>query len=54
LKEAKFIDSYAANIERYITTEGTSLVGLKTHDCHILLQRILPTGMRGLLDDDIY
>lgn len=28
--------------------------GLKTHDCHILLQRVLPAGLRGLLDDDIY
>ena len=28
--------------------------GLKTHDCHILLQRILPAGMRGFLDSDIY
>lgn len=53
LKETKFPDSYAANIERCITAEGTSLHGLKTHDCHILLQRILPAGMRGILDDDI-
>jgi hypothetical protein len=54
LKEAKFPYSYAANIERCITARGTSLHGLKTHDCHILLQRILPVGMRGILDDDIY
>jgi hypothetical protein len=53
-KEAKFPNNYAANIERCITTEGTSLLGLKTHDRHILLQRILPAGMRELLDDDIY
>lgn len=53
LKETKFPDSYAAYIERCITAEGTSLHGLKTHDCHILLQRILPAGMRGILDDDI-
>jgi hypothetical protein len=53
LKEAKFPDSYAANIERCVTAEGSNVQGLKTHDCHILLQRILPAGMRGLLDDDI-
>jgi hypothetical protein len=28
--------------------------GLKTHDCHILLQRVMPAGLRSLLDDDIY
>ena len=54
LKLAKFPDGYAANIERCITADGTSLHGLKTHDCHIMLQRILPAGMRGILDDDIY
>jgi hypothetical protein len=54
LKESKFRDSYAANIERCITAEGTKLHGLKTHDFHIILQRILPAGMRGILDDDIY
>jgi hypothetical protein len=54
LKEAKFPDSYAANIERCVTTEGNKVQCLKTHDCHILLQRILPAGMRGLLDGDVY
>ena len=24
------------------------------HDCHILLQRILPVAMRGFLDHDIF
>jgi hypothetical protein len=28
--------------------------GLKTHDRHILLQRILLAAMRGFLDKDIY
>jgi hypothetical protein len=28
--------------------------GLKTHDCHILLQRILPAGLRGLVRKDVY
>jgi hypothetical protein len=54
LKQAKFPDSYAANIERCVSAQGSNVQGLKTHDCHILLQRILPAGMRGLLDDDIY
>jgi hypothetical protein len=27
---------------------------LKKHDCHILLQRILPAAMRDFLDNDIY
>ena len=47
-------DNFATNIEWCITVEGTNLQGLKTHDSHILLQRILPAGLRGFLVDDIY
>ena len=27
---------------------------MKTHDCHILLQRVLPTGLRGFVCKDVY
>jgi hypothetical protein len=33
---------------------GGSMHGLKTHDYHILLQRILPAGLRGLVRKDVY
>ena len=29
-------------------------MGLKTHDCHILLQTILAAGLRGQVPKDIY
>jgi hypothetical protein len=54
LREVKFPDGFASNISRCVNAEGTRLQGLKTHDCHILLQRILPAAMRGFLDRDIY
>jgi hypothetical protein len=54
LREVKFLDGFASNISRCLNAEGTKLQGLKTHDCHILLQRILPASMRGFLDKDIY
>lgn len=54
LQEVKFPDGFASNISRCLNTEGTMVQGLKTHDCHILLQRILPAAMRGFLDRDIY
>ena len=28
--------------------------GLKTHDCHVMLQRILPVGLCGLVRKDVY
>jgi hypothetical protein len=54
LKEAKFLNRYALNIQRCLNADSIKWQGLKTHDCHILLQRIIPAGLRGLLDDDIY
>ncbi|XP_021305311.1 uncharacterized protein LOC110431053 [Sorghum bicolor] len=54
LKGAKFPDEYASNIQRCLTSDAIKWQGLKTHDCHILLQRIILAGLRGLLDDDIY
>ena len=54
LRQLKFPDGFASNISRCLNGDGTKVQGLKTHDCHILLQRILPAAMRGILDNDIY
>jgi hypothetical protein len=53
LREVKFSDGFASNISRCLNADGTKVQGLKSHDCHILLQRILPTAMRDFLDKDI-
>ncbi|KAF7131579.1 hypothetical protein RHSIM_Rhsim09G0057000 [Rhododendron simsii] len=53
LKSIKYPDGYAANISRCVSTKGDKLTGLKSHDCHVLLQRLLPIGMRGYLLKDI-
>jgi hypothetical protein len=54
LQDVKFLDGYASNITRCSSDDGTKLRGLKTHDCHIILQRLLAADMRGVLDQDIY
>ncbi|KAF7152217.1 hypothetical protein RHSIM_Rhsim01G0128800 [Rhododendron simsii] len=53
LKSIKFSDGYAANISNCVSTEGGKLSGLKSHDCHVLLQRLLPIGMRGYLNKEL-
>lgn len=40
LKLIKFLDGYAANISRCV--RETKISGLKSHDCHILLQMLIP------------
>ena len=54
LEEVKFPDGYASNISRCLSDDGTKLHGLKTHDCHIILQRLLAAVIRGVVDQDIY
>ncbi|KAI5335470.1 hypothetical protein L3X38_025603 [Prunus dulcis] len=45
LKSVKFLDGYAANISKNVK-EGGKLSVLKSHDCHVLLQRLLPVGIQ--------
>jgi hypothetical protein len=54
IRAVRFPDGYAANLAKCVSADGCKLQGLKTHDCHILLQRILPAGLRGLMHKDIY
>nr|XP_040254317.1 uncharacterized protein LOC120972841 [Aegilops tauschii subsp. strangulata] len=54
LRAVKFPDGYAANLAKCVTSDGFKISVLKTHGCHILLQSILPTGLRGIMDKDIY
>jgi hypothetical protein len=50
----RFPSGFASNIANCISTDEHKLQGLKTHDCHILLQRLLAIGVKGLVKDHIY
>ena len=54
LKSVKFPNGYASNISRYANSNDGKLSGLKTHDCHILLQRLLSAGVRRFLPKDVF
>jgi hypothetical protein len=54
IRAITFPDGYAANLAKCVSPDGCKLQGLKTHDCHILLQRILPAGLRGMMKPEIY
>ena len=41
-RSVKYPDGYATNISRLVNAKNGRLSGLKSHDCHVLLQRILP------------
>ncbi|XXG47862.1 hypothetical protein AAC387_Pa02g2430 [Persea americana] len=53
-KLVKFPDRYASNISRSVNITDGKISGLKSHDCHVLLQRLLPIVICGYLNDDVY
>ncbi|XP_070020356.1 uncharacterized protein LOC142180916 [Nicotiana tabacum] len=48
LQNTKFSDGYASNISRCICKQKIS--GLKTHDCHVIMQELLPLALRRSVD----
>ncbi|XP_026383104.1 uncharacterized protein LOC113278498 [Papaver somniferum] len=53
LKSVKFPDGYEANIARSANVDDGNISGLKSHDCHVLLQKVLPAGIRPFLPTDV-
>ena len=53
LNKVKFPDGYASNISRRVNITDCKVTGMKIHDCHVLLQRLLPVAIRGFLNKDV-
>ena len=53
LHDIKVPDGYSSNISRCVNVAQVKISGLKSHDCHILMQQLLPVALRGLLPDDV-
>lgn len=49
LYDIKVPNGYSSNISRCVNLQQAKLLGLKSHDCHILMQQLLPIALRGLL-----
>ncbi|XP_050124129.1 uncharacterized protein LOC126601460 [Malus sylvestris] len=45
----KVPDSYSSNISNCADLSECNLIGLKSLDCHVLMQQLLPVAIRGLL-----
>jgi hypothetical protein len=49
-----FPDGYAANLRRGVNLTTMRINGLKSHDYHIWIERLLPLMVRGYLPDHIW
>ena len=39
----------SSNIKRLVNMKEKKFVGLKSHDCHVLMTQLLPVALRGIL-----
>jgi hypothetical protein len=49
----RFLDGHASNISRLVNTEECRLYGMKSHDCHMFMQTLIPLAFRDLLPKGI-
>ena len=53
LASVKVPNGYSSNFKRLVSMKDLRLIGMKTHDCHILMQQLLPLALRGVLTKDV-
>ncbi|XP_074266937.1 uncharacterized protein LOC141590230 [Silene latifolia] len=53
LARVKVPDGYSSNISSLVSMENLKLMGLKSHDCHVLLQQLLPVAIRSILPKNV-
>lgn len=53
LEDVKMPDGYASSIKRCVDVKSCKVSGLKTHDCHIIFQKLLPIAIRNLLPEKV-
>ncbi|KAK8696326.1 hypothetical protein V6N13_001462 [Hibiscus sabdariffa] len=51
LRSIKFPDGYCSNLSRCVNVDDGKLAGMKSHDYHVFLQRVLPVAAYGLGPD---
>ncbi len=49
IKDAQYPYGYAGSLKNKVNVDDKKFYGLKTHDCHVLLQRLLPVVIRPYL-----
>ncbi|XP_042944749.1 uncharacterized protein LOC122278634 [Carya illinoinensis] len=53
LAAVKFPDGFASNIQTCVSVHDGKIAGMKSHDCHVFMQRLLPVAIGGFTRPDI-
>ena len=54
IRSVKFPDGFASNLSKNVAQNDSRLLGLKSRDCHMIMQRLLPVGCRPLVSKNIW
>ena len=49
LQRVKVPSGYSSNISKLVSIKDLKLLGLKSHDCHVLMTHMIPVAIRGIL-----
>ncbi|KAL0355743.1 UNVERIFIED_CONTAM: hypothetical protein Sradi_4021200, partial [Sesamum radiatum] len=53
-KSLKLPDGYSSNIARCVNEDECKFYGMKSHDCHIFMQKLIPIAFRDVLPKPIW
>jgi len=53
LRGVKVPQGYSSNIKSLVSMDDLKLIGLKSHDCHVLMQDLLLVAIRGILPKNV-
>ena len=53
LQSVKVPDGYCSNFRNIVSMDDCRLHGLKSHDCHTLMQQLLPLAIRNCLPQNV-
>nr|GEY20485.1 hypothetical protein [Tanacetum cinerariifolium] len=54
VKKLKFPDGYASNLSRCADVHKGKMFGMKNHDCHVFMERLLPISFREILPKPVW
>ena len=54
VKNLKFPDGYVSNMGRCVDLKKYKLFGMKSHDCHVFMQRLIPLAFRNLMPTNVW
>jgi len=54
IRTLKFSDGYASNLGRCVDIKNGVLHNMKSHDCHVFMQRLVPLDFRDILPTNVW